>query len=71
MRSFRIAALIAGVLATAGCGLDSAGSAATGAAIKKQELESGKNALRQAQEKIDAASKQVQASSAAAENADK
>ena len=65
------AAAVAALLAVAGCGLDSAGSAATSAALKKQELESGKNALRQAQDKIDAASKQVQASSTAAESADK
>jgi len=65
------AAAVAALVAVAGCGLDSAGSAATSAALKKQELESGKNALRQAQDKIDAASKQVQASSTAAESADK
>ena len=65
------AAALGALLALAGCGLDSAGSAATGAAIKKQELESGKNALRQAQEKIDAAGQQVEASSKAAEDADK
>jgi len=65
------AAALASLLVIAGCGLDSAGSAATSAALKKQEIESGKNTLQQAQEKIDAASKQVQAASTAAENPDK
>ena len=36
-----------------GCGLETASTAATGAAIKKQELEQGKRTLQQAQQKID------------------
>ena len=49
-----LTALIACTLLSA-CGLESAGTAATGAAIKKQELEQGKNTMQQAQQKIDAA----------------
>jgi hypothetical protein len=36
-----------------GCGLESVGTAATGAAIKKQELEQGKKQMEQAQQKIE------------------
>ena len=42
------------------CGAETASTAATGAAIKKQELEQGKNTMREAQQKIDAAAKQVE-----------
>jgi hypothetical protein len=42
-------------LALAGCGLDAVGSAATAAAIKKQEIEQGKKNMQQAQQKIDQA----------------
>jgi hypothetical protein len=37
------------------CGLDVVSSAATGAAIKKQEIEQGKKTMEQAQQKIDQA----------------
>lgn len=46
---------IAACAALAACGLDVASSAATGAAIKKQELEQGKKTMEQAQRKIDQA----------------
>ena len=38
--------------ALAGCGVETAGTAATSAAIKKQELEQGRNTMEQAQRKI-------------------
>lgn len=38
--------------ALAGCGLETAGTAATGAAVKKQEIEQGKKTMEQAQQKI-------------------
>jgi len=38
--------------ALAGCGLDAVGGAATGAAIKKQELEQGKKTMEQMQKSI-------------------
>ena len=41
--------------ALGGCGLDTLGAAASGAAIKKQELEQGKKTMEQAQQKIDQA----------------
>jgi NifU-like protein involved in Fe-S cluster formation len=46
--------------ALAGCGLDTASSAATAAAIKKQELQEGKKTMERAQQKIDGAMQQAQ-----------
>ena len=37
----------------AGCGVETAGTAATGAAIKKQELEQGERTRERAQQRID------------------
>lgn len=53
-----IAILAAAVLA--GCGVETAGTAATAAAIKKQEIEQGKKTLEQAQQKIGQAMEQAQ-----------
>jgi hypothetical protein len=44
----------------AGCGVDTATSAATAASLKKQELEEGQRTMQRAQEKIGAAMQQVQ-----------
>ena len=41
--------------ALAGCGADSMSAAASGAAIKKQEMEQAKKTLEQSKEKIDQA----------------
>ncbi len=41
------------IAALAGCGLDAASSAATSAALKKQQMERGKKALEAAQQQID------------------
>ena len=49
MRPILAAVLFA---ALAACGLESAGTAATSAAMKKQELEQGKKTMDQAQQKI-------------------
>ena len=46
--------------ALAGCGVETAGTAATAASIKQKELEEGKNAQARAQEKIDQASQLMQ-----------
>jgi len=51
-------ALIA-MAALAGCGVDVATTAATGASIKKQELEQAKKTMQGAQQKIDAAGGQM------------
>lgn len=71
MKRFGVVILVAALASLAGCGVETAGTAATSAAIKKQEIEQGKNTMREAQEKIDAATKQVETRSAAAENSDK
>ena len=48
------------IAALAGCGVDTATSAATAASIKKQELQQGQKTMQQAQQKIDAAMQQMQ-----------
>ena len=58
---------VAAAAMLAGCGLDVATSAATGASIKKQELEQGQKTMQQAQQKIDGAMQQMQQRAADAE----
>jgi len=48
------------VLALSGCGVATATTAATGAAIKKQELEAAKKTQEQAQQKVEQAVQQMQ-----------
>lgn len=48
------------LLALAGCGAEVATTAATGAAIKKQELEAGKQMKERADKKIDDAAQAMQ-----------
>ena len=48
------------ILAVSACGVETASTAATGAAIKKQELEQGKQTMEQMQQKLDQANQQVQ-----------
>jgi NifU-like protein involved in Fe-S cluster formation len=52
--------LIVAAAALAGCGLETASTAATAASIKKRELEEGKKTMQQTQQKIDGAMQQVQ-----------
>ena len=42
------------------CGVETASTAATGAALKKQEIEHGKKTMEQMQQKIDQANLQTQ-----------
>lgn len=42
------------------CGVETAGTAATAAALKKQELEQGKKTMEQFQQKLDQANQQTQ-----------
>ena len=51
--------LILVIAALAGCGVETATTAATGAAIKKREVEEGKKTMEQAQQKIGQAMEQV------------
>jgi len=53
-----IAVFVAAVLA--GCGVETASTAATAAALKKQELEQGKKTMEQAQKKIAHSMEQMQ-----------
>jgi polyhydroxyalkanoate synthesis regulator phasin len=47
-------------VALVGCGVDTATTAATGASIKKQEVEEGKRTQDRAQQKIDQMQEQMQ-----------
>jgi len=55
----RIVAVLA-VAALAGCGVDTATTAATGASIKKQEMEEGKRTQERAQQRIEQMQEQMQ-----------
>jgi methyl-accepting chemotaxis protein len=60
-----IAVLAAAALA--GCGVETASTAATAAALKKQEIEQGKKTMEQAQKKIGQSMEQMQQARDAAE----
>jgi surface antigen len=46
-------------IALSGCGVETMGTAATGAVLKKQELEQGRKNLQNAQQRIDQAVQQM------------
>ena len=52
--------LVLAITVLAGCGVDTATTAATGAAIKKQEIEEAKKNQERAQQKIDQMQGQMQ-----------
>ncbi len=52
--------VIAALAALAGCGVETATTAATGAAIKKQEVEQGKKTMTGVENKVGAAVDQMQ-----------
>ena len=54
--------------ALAGCGVETAGTAATSAAIKKQELDQGKKTMEQSQQKVNEAMQLQQQRAAEGEN---
>jgi cellobiose-specific phosphotransferase system component IIA len=60
------AAIVLTVLA--GCGVETAGTAATSAAIKKQELDQGKKTMEQSQQKINEAMQLQQQRASEGEN---
>jgi NifU-like protein involved in Fe-S cluster formation len=66
----RLACLILAA-ALSGCGVETASTAATAAALKKQELEQGKKTIDQMQQKIGQAMDQTQQSLQARDSADK
>lgn len=55
----RLAIALLSVVALAACGVETAGTAATAASIKKQEVEQGMKTLDQAQQKIGKAMEQA------------
>ena len=55
-------AAVAFALLAGGCGVETAGTAATGASIKKQELQEGKRTSERSQQKIEDATKRMQES---------
>ena len=59
------------IFGLAGCGAEVVTTAATGAAIKKQEVEAGKQMKEMADKKIDAATQAIQQRAAEQEKADK
>jgi hypothetical protein len=60
MRAMKFIFPLAAALALSACGVETASTAATGAAIKKQELEQGRKTMDQMQQKIDQANLQSQ-----------
>jgi outer membrane PBP1 activator LpoA protein len=52
--------LILAAMALAGCGVETASTAATAGQIKKRELEQGKKTLEQAQQRINQSTEQLQ-----------
>ncbi len=51
----RIALILCFLMPVAGCGVETAGTAATAAGVKKQEMETGKQTMQQFQQKLDQA----------------
>jgi len=56
------ASIVAIACLLAGCGIETAGTAATGASIKKQELQEGKRTEERSMQKIEDATKAMQES---------
>lgn len=54
------ALIVLAVVLLAGCGADTVSSAATAAALKKQEVEQGKKTMDRVQQRINAAMQQAQ-----------
>lgn len=52
--------LCAALSTVAGCGVETVGTAATGAALKKQELEAGRATMNQMQQRVDDMNRQAQ-----------
>jgi outer membrane PBP1 activator LpoA protein len=56
----RCIVFILAAIALAGCGVETASTAATAGQIKKRELEQGKKTLEQAQQRINQSTEQLQ-----------
>ena len=62
--------VVLAMVVLAGCGVESASTAATAAAVKKQEIEQGKKTMEQVQQKIGQSMEQIQQSRQEASDAD-
>lgn len=60
MRKPVVVIAVFALAALAGCGVETATTAATGAAIKKQEVEEGKKTMDRVQQKVGQAMEQMQ-----------
>lgn len=67
----RSALMVVSLSMLAACGVETAGSAATAAALKKQEIEQGKAAMERVQRDLEAANQQMAQRAAQAEEATK
>jgi outer membrane PBP1 activator LpoA protein len=67
----RILISIAAAAVLAGCGVETASTAATAASLKKQEVEQGQKTMTRAQQKIDGAMQQMQQRADGAAGAEK
>jgi len=56
----RLVLMIVAAISLSACGIETVGSAATAAALKKQETEQGKKSMEQVQQKLDQATQQMQ-----------
>ena len=56
----RLIIVVAAIAVLAGCGVETASTAATAAAIKKQEIEQGKKTMEQVQQNLGQAIEQTQ-----------
>jgi len=63
--------LVLVIVSLAGCGVETATTAATGAAIKKQEIVQGKKSMNEAQQKVEQAAQQMERARAETEAASK
>ena len=60
MHKLAVVTVLFALAALAGCGVETATTAATGAAIKQKEIQEGKKTMEQAQQRIGQAMEQVQ-----------
>ena len=63
--------LVLVIVSLAGCGVETATTAATGAAIKKQEIDQGKKTMSAAQQSVEQAALQMERARAETEAASK
>ncbi len=71
MKRFQAVVVSIALSLVAGCGVETASTAATAAALKQKELEAGKKTMEQAQQKVEQSMQQVQQAAEKAGEADK